>query len=95
MDELEMRRAYTEFMFEAMESDCWSNEYTFEWFCKEKATQPTPEEKVLEYYTRIYRAYEEAWGDSPEEFRYGGMVDAIEETLDILGIKIDGVNVDD
>ena len=54
--------------------------------------EKTPEENVREYYLDLKRAEDccEERGQSGSQFRQGWQ--SVEETLDILGIKIEGVN---
>ncbi|MCY9225947.1 hypothetical protein MOF11_13020 [Bacillus haynesii] len=53
--------------------------------------EKTPEEKVREYYEEIIRDKEGAF-DYEEQLSYENMSHAVRETLNRLGIKIEGVN---
>ncbi|WP_168748460.1 hypothetical protein [Bacillus mojavensis] len=55
--------------------------------------EATPEERVREYYYDLRRAEDrlEERGESGSQFRQGWQ--SVEETLNLLGIKIEGVNV--
>lgn len=53
--------------------------------------EKTPEEKVREYYDELCDKFDHAcW--SSDELEYGCKKQAVRETLDKLGIKIEGVN---
>ncbi|MDI3411819.1 hypothetical protein QKW52_22595 [Bacillus sonorensis] len=53
--------------------------------------EKTPEEKVREYYEELIRDKRVAF-DYEEQLSYENMSHAVRETLNLLGIKIEGVN---
>jgi hypothetical protein len=58
--------------------------------------EKSPEEKVREYYEEIHEKHgksfaEVPYGGKPPHY-FSGVKDGIKTTLDILGIKIEGVN---
>ncbi|NRF01228.1 hypothetical protein HRF55_10530 [Bacillus subtilis] len=56
--------------------------------------EKTPEEKVREYYEKTERTRDErqSAGDIEGKRFHGGVMNGICNTLDLLGIKIEGVN---
>jgi hypothetical protein len=52
--------------------------------------EKSPEEKVREYYEELSNKYDNV--DGYKAYRLDGMMLAVEKTLDILGIKIEGIN---
>lgn len=54
----------------------------------------TPEEKVRAYYEYNYAEHEKARAFSDADYYATGVSNGIRQTLDLLGIKIEGVNVD-
>jgi hypothetical protein len=54
--------------------------------------EKSPEEKVREYYESHMNQVELTEHLSYEEGYVDGVIDAVEETLNLLGIKIEGVN---
>ncbi|AMQ66701.1 hypothetical protein FDG96_gp42 [Bacillus phage Mgbh1] len=56
--------------------------------------EDSPEEKVRAYYEESERTRGVMYSE-PEYDYFSGVVDGIEETLDLLGVKIPGVNVEE
>ncbi|WP_144482242.1 hypothetical protein [Bacillus pumilus] len=54
----------------------------------------SPEEKVREYYKANYAKHEKSKPYSDDDYYTTGVSAGISRTLDLLGIKIEGVNVD-
>lgn len=54
----------------------------------------TPEEKVRAYYEYNYAEHEKSKPFSDEDYYTAGVSNGIRQTLDHLGIKIEGVNAD-
>ncbi|MGR6115866.1 DUF1642 domain-containing protein [Aeribacillus composti] len=53
--------------------------------------EETPEEKLRQYYSDVYEQYNELF---KSDSRLYGVLEGIENTLDILGIEIPGINVE-
>ncbi|MCY9290783.1 DUF1642 domain-containing protein [Bacillus haynesii] len=54
--------------------------------------EKTPEEKVREYYAANYQRHEQPMPRSKDDFYTSGVAEGVRNTLDSLGIKIEGVN---
>ncbi|MBG9882737.1 hypothetical protein OIO07_03365 [Bacillus paralicheniformis] len=54
--------------------------------------EKTPEEKVREYYAANYQRHEQSMPRSKDDFYTSGVAEGVRNTLDSLGIKIEGVN---
>ena len=54
--------------------------------------EKTPEEKVREYYAANYQRHEQSMPRSKDDFYTSGVAEGVRNTLDCLGIKIEGVN---
>lgn len=54
--------------------------------------EKTPEEKVREYYAANYQRHEQSMPRSKDDFYTSGVEEGVRNTLDSLGIKIEGVN---
>ncbi|ATH91715.1 hypothetical protein [Bacillus glycinifermentans] len=54
--------------------------------------EKTPEEKVREYYATNYQRHEQSLPRSKDDFYTSGVAEGVRSTLDLLGIKIEGVN---
>lgn len=55
--------------------------------------EKSPEDKVREYYERASKRFLSLEDGSYEDGYVSGVIDAVEETLNLLGIKVPGVNV--
>ncbi|ATH95309.1 hypothetical protein [Bacillus glycinifermentans] len=54
--------------------------------------EKTPEEKVREYYAANYQRHEQSMPRSKDDFYTSGVAEGVRNTLDCLGIKIEGVS---
>ncbi|MGG2979471.1 DUF1642 domain-containing protein [Bacillus licheniformis] len=52
----------------------------------------TPEEKVREYYATNYQRHKQSMPHSKDDIFTSGVAEGVRNTLDCLGIKIEGVN---
>lgn len=56
--------------------------------------EKSPEQKVRDYYESNYAKHEKSKPFSDDDYYTTGVSNGIRQTLDLLGIEIDGVNVD-